>query len=334
MMHEQTSFDEVASRPLSALHLASMLCPGVVWITKGYVLRAVVVHGALVFMWILYALVWMVWKFSPVVPTLWFTGMWLFLLYLNARDAARAPMQRDIPVTPFANGILSFFTWFVPLAVVALLLILGIGSWMTVVSTSMFPTTMPGDVVWVDRSSYVDQWPDYGDVVVYTPTKDHPPKIGRVVALPGDYVSFKDGELVSSGMQVTYQDIPRDKAEAFFRVTGTHPDAVKARYEVRDHFAYPIATLSPADRAQKYNGHEWFLTNSEMFVLNDNRSDDDDSRKFGPIEHHHLVGMPIYVLWNRGKSETLRKARAGGAVQRPKFAHTQRGDDLFPSQED
>lgn len=333
MMHDEISFDEVASRPMSALHLTSMLCPGVVWITKGYVLRAILVHGAFVFLWILYALIWAVWKFSPLVPTLWFALMWGVLLYLNARDAARAPMLRDVPVTPFVNGILSFFTWFVPLVVVALLFLTAIGSWMPIVTGSMFPTAVPGDVVWVDRSSYAGRWPEYGDVIVYTHPKTQKPRVGRVVGLPGDYISFKDGELVSSGGPVSYHEIPESQGAAFFKVTGVTPDAIRARYEVRDRIAYPISGLGRADAAQKYNGHEWFLSDSEIFILNDNRGYDDDSRSFGPIEHQQLVGMPLYVIWSRAKSDHLRRVRTGGAVQHPRFAHIDHDDDMYHESE-
>lgn len=314
MMHHETDFDAVAARSLSTLHLASMVCPGVVWMTKGYVLRAIVVNTAFVLMWVLYGMAWTVLKFTPIVPTLWFFLMWLFLLYLNARDAAVAPMRSEVPVAAFANGIVSFVTWFVPLTGLTVFFWKAIATILFVGSGSMFPTVIPGDVLWVDHA-IPGGWPEYGDMVVYTSPQNDRPTIGRVVGLPGDYVSFEDGRLVSSQAHVSYSDFDGSQDNEFLSATGYTPAAVRAQYEVFEDIVYPIAALDRSDTAQRYNGHEWSVQDYEIFVLNDNRGHDDDSRTFGPINAQRVIGIPLYVVWSRAKDARVRKHRTGAMMQ-------------------
>lgn len=80
--------------------------------------------------------------------------------------------------------------------------------WVTVRSTSMFATLMPGDLVGVDR------WPVWtglhrGDIIVFRdPVQDDRPKsqrellVKRIVGAPGDLVELRRGELFVNGISV------------------------------------------------------------------------------------------------------------------------------------
>jgi signal peptidase I len=96
------------------------------------------------------------------------------------------------------------------LAVCVLLLVhLFVFRWVTVQSTSMYATLLPGDLVLVQR------WPvwtgmERGDIVVFRdPLKDHLPKwkrplvVKRIAGMPGDTV-----ELRRAGLYVNGQRIP------------------------------------------------------------------------------------------------------------------------------
>lgn len=318
-----------------ALYLASMLCPGVVWATKGYVGRALLINAGFVLAWVAYFTLWFFWKFYPVGPTVWFVVGWVFLLYLNARDAARAPMRRDVPMSSLANSIFSMLSWFAPLALLMTFASTQLGTVVMIQSGSMFPTALPGDLLWVDRSIYRLQWPKQGDIAVYRGAEDGRVYMGRIVGLPGDLISFEKGELVASGAEVSYMSIDEPFASQFARSTGYPPEYVRGQYEVHDEKVYPISGLGSSDTAHHFDGQEWQVGDNELFVLNDNRGHVDDSRAFGPIEYRQLIGMPLYVLWNGTSDRQLRKVRTGGVMQYPRYANgNQRGHVTGKSLED
>lgn len=304
-----------------ALYLASMLCPGVVWATKGYLGRALLINAGFVLAWVAYFAAWAIWKFYPVGPTVWFVLWWLLLLYLNARDAARAPMRRDVPMSSLANSVFSMLSWFAPLALLMTFASTQLGTVVMIQSGSMFPTAVPGDLLFVDRSVYRLQWPEQGDVVVYRGTDDGRIHMGRVVGLPGDLIGFEQGELVDSGSNVSYMSIEEPFASQFARSTGYPPEYVRAQYEILDEMVYPISGLESSDRAHDFDGQEWKVGDNELFVLNDNRGHVDDSRAFGPIQYRQLIGMPLYVLWNGTSDKKLRRVRTGGVMQYPRYAN-------------
>ncbi|KAF7638173.1 Peptidase_S24 domain-containing protein [Meloidogyne graminicola] len=66
-----------------------------------------------------------------------------------------------------------------------------IGCPMSISGTSMMPTLVPGDLIWVSK---ISKNPSIGDIVVFTspsdPTRNH---IKRVVALSGDTAKSKQG---------------------------------------------------------------------------------------------------------------------------------------------
>lgn len=318
-----------------ALYLASMLCPGVVWATKGYVTRAVLTNIGFVLAWILYFLIWIGVKFYPVAPTVWFVIWWLFLLYLNARDAARAPMRRDVPLSSFGNAVLSMVSWFAPLVFVVATFFGQFGSAVMIQSGSMFPTIVPGDVLWIDRGAYDMRWPERGDVVLYRGNEDGRVQMGRVIGLPGDLVGFENGDLYTSESEANYTPIDEPFASQFARSTGYPPEYVRAKYEVLNDTVYPIADAAESQSSHAFDSKEWHLGEHEIFVLNDNRGHLDDSRALGPIEHRQLIGMPLYVLWNTATDKRLRNIRSGSVLQYPRFADgRQRGTDAERSSDE
>lgn len=314
-------FAKQSMRQNFALYLASMLCPGVVWATKGYIARSLIINAGFVLAWMLYFALWMMWKFYPVGPTVWFVLWWLLLLYLNARDAARAPLRRDVPMSSMTNSVFSMLTWFAPMALLMTFAATQIATVVTIQSGSMFPTAVPGDLLWVDRSIYRRQWPTRGDVVVYRGAEDGRVYMGRVVGLPSDLISFEDGTLVDSGASVGYMPIDEPFASQFARSTGYPPEYVHAQYEVLDTVVYPVSGLGASDSGHDFDGHEWKVGDGELFVLNDNRGHVDDSRVFGPIEYDQLIGMPLYVLWSGTSDKRLRKTRTGGVMQYPRHGN-------------
>lgn len=112
-----------------------------------------------------------------------------------------------------------------------------------------------------------DYIPNRGDVIVFGQkglseygTQDDKQLIKRVVGLPGDRVSVKDGEIT-----VYNQENP----------AGFKPDH----------------TLEYGKDIPRTSGQfEGKLNDNQLFVVGDNRGDSLDSRSFGPIDADQVIG--------------------------------------------
>ena len=131
-------------------------------------------------------------------------------------------------------------------------------------SSSMESTLLIGDRVLVNKLSYDFGEVERGDIVVF----ERPPQdtgnpeikdlIKRVVALPGETVELRDGEVFIDGRRL---DEPYLQAN-----DGATVEAKKV----------------PA-------GHYW--------VMGDNRGQSKDSRFFGPISEDLIVGRAFVRIW-------------------------------------
>ena len=125
---------------------------------------------------------------------------------------------------------------------------------------SMFPSVRDGDLAVFCRLQNCYS----NDIVLYEAygTK----KVGRVIAVPGQTVDFlKDGG-----------------------------------YEVDGNFLYdevPYETYKESDSSVEY---PITLGEGEYFILNDFRSDANDSRVLGAINKYDIVGKALYLFRRRG----------------------------------
>jgi signal peptidase I len=153
-------------------------------------------------------------------------------------------------------------------------------------SESMEPTLDVGERVLVNRVTYHVSDPDRGDVVVFHPPGGadgnrcgaaHPPDqpcprptrdrsdlnfIKRVVAVPGDTLSIRDGHAVVNGK---VQDEPY-----------TNPCQGVGQC------SYPRPIKIPPDH---------------FFMMGDNRGESDDSRFWGPVPREWLIGQAFFTYW-------------------------------------
>jgi signal peptidase I len=138
-------------------------------------------------------------------------------------------------------------------------------------SGSMEPTLEIGDRVLVNKISYDLDDVERGDIVVF----ERPDSWGageiedlikRVVALPGETVAVRDGEVYIDG-----EAIPEDYL----------PDGVTTPAFFPDSGCVPECTLGP----------------DEIFVLGDNRGNSDASNHFGPLPFETVVGRAFIRVW-------------------------------------
>lgn len=166
------------------------------------------------------------------------------------------------------GGEHSFFRWL--LEVVGMVLLALVVAWFLrefvvqpfyIPSGSMEPTLMPGDRVLVSKLSYRLGEPAHKDVVVFKGIEGGKTidLIKRVVALGGETVQVRDGELYVDGRK---QDEP---------------------------YVAPVRDFSAYGPFQVPAG--------SVFVMGDNRTNSRDSRFIGPILLRDLLGKAFIVYW-------------------------------------
>jgi len=140
-------------------------------------------------------------------------------------------------------------------------------------SLSMAPTLLRGDRVLVNKLSYRLHDVNRGDVVVFKRPPNPPSEpatheeaaikdlIKRVVALPGERVSSRDGKLLVNGRPLNEP----------YLLTGT------------------MTNIDADDETVVPAGQYW--------VMGDNRQQSKDSRYFGTIRESAIVGRAFVRMW-------------------------------------
>lgn len=136
---------------------------------------------------------------------------------------------------------------------------------------SMDPTFATGQFLIVDRLTYRFEAPSRGDVIVFEyPNNPSTYYIKRIIGLPGETVDMKDGIVTISKPSTT-------------SATSSEKITIKEPY------------IEDAHRS-----HDTFhesLGSTEYFVMGDNRAESSDSRVWGPLDKHFIVGRPIVRLF-------------------------------------
>lgn len=150
-----------------------------------------------------------------------------------------------------------------------------------VASVNMVPTLEANDRVLVHRSL---RGPGRGDVVAYrSPFSEGEVKVARVVGVAGDELEMDERGLLVGGRPVSdgsAEDCPDDACLTGSEVLGDH------RYFTRR-----------ADRLDFLHFPRRTVPEGYVFVLNDNRIDERDSRIYGAIPLAAVVGVASIVYY-------------------------------------
>lgn len=110
---------------------------------------------------------------------------------------------------------------------------------------------------------FISASPERGDiVVVQPPVATTEPYIKRVIGLPGERVTFREGLVFIDGMALTEPYIEGAITSCMYG---------------------PWCSLTVPEDA--------------VFVLGDNREDSTDSRSFGTITYDHIIGQAVFSNW-------------------------------------
>lgn len=176
-----------------------------------------------------------------------------------------------------------------------------------IVSTSMVPTILPGDRVWVDKRAYgPGRDPRPGDVVVFHHARaadgDPGALAKRVIAVPGDHVAMNGSHPVINGREVASCD-----AGALMYIGASQVSRGRLTVEWLDGRAY-LTVHEPGPHA--FTGYD--VKPGEVFVLGDNRGVSNDSRSWraAGVPFAEIAGRVDRVLFGEDRGGRLDGDRA------------------------
>jgi signal peptidase I len=131
---------------------------------------------------------------------------------------------------------------------------------------SMDPTFATGQFLIVDRLTYDFSAPKRGDVIVFEyPNDPSVYYIKRIIVLPGESFSIHDGKVLVENSA---------NPKGFY---------LNDSFVATDHSSYDNVATTTMDA-------------THYFVMGDNRSQSSDSRVWGPLDRHFIIGRPIVRL--------------------------------------
>jgi signal peptidase I len=154
---------------------------------------------------------------------------------------------------------------------------------------AMYPTISPRDRIVAVKNAYWNADPQRGDIVLFAdPQNPHSfwtKWIKRVIAVAGDTVAVKNGNVYVNGIKLSLQSIGPGV------VSGTTGQIF---YEENNGAKYRIF-ISQGHAAPDFP--EITVPKNECFVMGDNRNGALDSRYVGPIPITGILGKFEYRYW-------------------------------------
>lgn len=132
---------------------------------------------------------------------------------------------------------------------------------------SMEPTFQTGDRIYIEKVSYRFSNPERGDIVVFKapPTHDDLEFVKRIIAIPGDKLEIKDGDIY------------------------VNDNKIEETYLYKDTDTFPMTFVLA--------NNPLIIPEDKYFVMGDNRNHSSDSREWGLVDRSEIVGRAIFRWW-------------------------------------
>ncbi|WP_367104606.1 signal peptidase I [uncultured Psychrobacter sp.] len=230
-------------------------------------------------------------------------------------------------------------------------------------SSSMVPTLYTGDFIAVNKYAYGVRLPltyskvldtgspEHGDVMVFRyPENPSIYYIKRVIGLPGDTVSYDQGQLSINGVEVDTQPIAFDaspeltsqlypagpiapgqvfteteavrmgqqeeaQAQYFQEIQGDNQHLVRYIPDTNSSQYAPFLQQQSPDVISS-SGTQWRVTvpEGEYFVMGDNRDRSADGRFWGFVPDENLAGKAVYIWMHKPPGLNLPTFARNGSI--------------------
>jgi signal peptidase I len=174
---------------------------------------------------------------------------------------------------PRPSAAKAAFSWLRDLAlsvVIMIIVILFLYQPVKVEGTSMMPSLVNQERIFINKFVYRFYPIQRGDTVVFQfPQDTSKSYIKRVIGMPGDIVSVDRGTVIVNGKPLIEPYVPD---------------------EMRDMNDARTVTLKP----------------DEYYVMGDHRNSSNDSRVWGPVERKYVYGKAVFVYWPLDRLGLLR----------------------------
>jgi signal peptidase I len=171
-------------------------------------------------------------------------------------------------------------------------------------SQSMEPTLLVGDHLLVNKFIFGGEgaWYEkllpyrpirHGDIIVFKfPYDDNPYYVKRVIGIPGDRIRIIDQQVNVNGKQLDEPYVIHDPSVPYDPFGDTFPPTTTRflRLAVRQEWA--------ADILNHVSDGELVVPADKYFVMGDNRDRSSDSRYWGFVDRHAIMGGPVMIYWS------------------------------------
>ncbi len=178
-----------------------------------------------------------------------------------------------------------------------------LADWNWVPSSSMNPTILEGDLIYIDKLAYdlrfpltlhrITKWsdPKRGDIVICFSPDDGTRLVKRIIAQPDDTVEMKNNILYINDDKLSYNGIDSSYIKYLPRKLKEHSIFAMENLNGSDHMVMSM----PSVKAMRNFGPVT-VPQGNYFVMGDNRDCSRDSRFFGFVERTQIVGKAKGVI--------------------------------------
>jgi signal peptidase I len=165
-------------------------------------------------------------------------------------------------------------------------------------AASCYPTIVPNDRLLGNKLAYKNKDPERGDLIVFLNPKDRRQNyIKRVVAIAGDTVEVKEGQVYINDKQLQRQKLPQSALKNI-RIDFSGKRLEGDLFEESNGDAkYKIFLAGPPHNEASTDFAKMTVPEYHCFVLGDNRNLSFDSRNFGPIPLATIKGRADYLYF-------------------------------------